>query len=61
MKARHIIGKIAAALGFAGLFGVAESIGAQFLWTGGCFLVMIGGAFLAGINPFREDKEIDNF
>lgn len=61
MKARHIIGKIAAALGFAGLFGVAESVWVQLLWTGGCFLVMIGGAFLAGINPFREDKEIDNF
>lgn len=50
-----------ASLGFAGLFGVAESIGAQLLWTGGCFLVIIGGAFLAGINPFREDKEIEDF
>lgn len=61
MKARRIAGGVLASLGFAGLFGVAESIGAQLLWTGGCFLVIIGGAFLAGFNPFREDKEIDNF
>ena len=26
-----------------------------------CFVVMIGGAFLSGFNPFREDKGIDNF
>lgn len=61
MKARRIAGGVLASLGFAGLFGVAESIGAQLLWTGGCFLVMIGGAFLAGFNPFKEDKEIENF
>lgn len=61
MKVRETIGRVLAALGFAGLFGVAESIGAQLLWTGGCFIVMIGGAFLAGINPFREDEEIEEF
>lgn len=55
MKARVIIGKTVAALGFVGLFGTASSIGIQVLWTGGCFLLMLGGAFLAGINPFRED------
>lgn len=57
MKAREITGKTVAALGFAGLFGMAGSIGTQILWTGGCFLLMLGGALLAGINPFREDGE----
>ncbi len=57
MKARTIIGKVTAALGFVGLFGAADSIGMQVLWSAGSLLLMFGGAYLAGINPFREEDD----